>query len=88
MLLDMKKPQCEIFNKIELVKKYRERYPSKKYYNVVTDENRETLKQLDRIVDDINTLLQKGKKEEVLNHDEIQRITQLCNEAVKLIRLE
>ncbi|MFP4402014.1 MAG: hypothetical protein ACLFPL_02180 [Candidatus Nanoarchaeia archaeon] len=75
-----------ILSQINYVKKYTQRYSFDKYYNIVTEQNQKILRELDKIVEDINTLLTKGKNNGSLDQKEIQIIIQLCNKAVLLIR--
>lgn len=52
-----KKSGKDIFYKIKPLKKYEERYPSDKYQNIITDQNRVTVKKIDDLTDKINNML-------------------------------
>lgn len=54
----------DFFNKyVVSLKKYIERYPIDKFVNVVTDKNRESIRRLDELVDEVNSLISIGSRQ-------------------------
>jgi len=47
----------DVFDKVKPLKKYEERFSPDKYQDVITDQNRSTVKKMDDLVDKINNML-------------------------------